>query len=160
MDRQFLEFWGNVFLAAAKGQKQLEGLAPWMKGMDVGSDDWVSLFQNIYGLDAYSAGSTAWDQAKKQFQSSLKEWLTLLDVVPRSELEAIKKKNLTLEKKLANLKDTIQNLQQLLSEKGIPSSKAMLDFSRLMEKQSNQFQELMDGVSRAFKIEKDTPSAD
>ena len=27
MDRQFLEFWGNSILVAAKGQKQLEDLA-------------------------------------------------------------------------------------------------------------------------------------
>jgi hypothetical protein len=32
MDRQFLEFWGNFMLNAAKSQKQLEDLTAWMKG--------------------------------------------------------------------------------------------------------------------------------
>jgi hypothetical protein len=31
MDSQFLEFWGNYLLAAAKGQKQLEDLNQWIR---------------------------------------------------------------------------------------------------------------------------------
>jgi hypothetical protein len=155
VDRQFLEFWGNVLLTAAKGQKQLEELAPWMRGMRADSSKWESLFRNIYGIDAEKTGSAAWDKAMQQFQSSLKEWLTLLDVVPRGDVEALQKKNQVLEQKILDQKTTIQQLQQLLNEKGIPSSKAMLDFSDLMQKQSQQFQDLMGSMAGAFKSDID-----
>jgi hypothetical protein len=160
MDRQFLEFWGNVLLATAKGQQQLEQLAPWLKGMGADSPEWAGLFKKIYGLENSLAGSKAWEQALQQFQSSLKEWMALFDMVPRSELTAAQKKNQELEQQLVDQQATIEQLQQLLNEKGIPSSKAVLDFSNLMQKQSKQFQKLMGNLGDVFKTDKDTSEED
>jgi len=151
MDRQFLEFWGRVLLSAAKGQQQLEELAPWLKGMGADSHEWAGLFSKIYGLDTISSGSKAWDQAMQQFQTSLKEWMTLFDMVPRSELVAAQKKNQELEHQLSRQQATIKQYQQLLDEKGIPSSEAVLEFSNLMQKQSEQFQQLMGSIGEVFK---------
>ena len=156
MDRQFLEFWGNSILVAAKGQKQLEDLAHWASGAGAISDEWADLFRRAYGLSLETSESNARDQAMKQFQSSLKDWLALMNVVPKGELEALKKKCQALEQKLAAQQDTIRQLQQLLSEKGLPISDAVLDFSRLMEQQSRQFQELMGNVGRAFNKDADS----
>ena len=151
MDKKFLEFWGNLLLATASGQQQLEELAPWFKGAGPDSNALNSLFQRIYGLGSEAYGSQAWEQAKQQLQSSYKEWMALFDMVPRSELTDVKKKNQELEKQLADQQTTIEQLQQLLNEKGIPSSKAVLEFSHLMQKQSDQFQKLMGTIGDAFK---------
>ena len=159
MDRQFLEFWGNVLLTAAKGQQQLEELAPWLKDMGADSHEWASLFRKIYGLDTNLSGTQAWDQATRQFQSSLKEWLALFDMVPRSELTEAQNKIKDLEQQLTDQQVTIAQLQELLNQKGIPSSKAVLEFSHLMQKQSDQFQELMGSIGNVFKSEKDTPKS-
>jgi len=154
MDRQFLEFWGNLLLATAKGQQQIEDLAPWMQGMGSDSHEWASLFRKIYGLEPKFTGSKAWDQAIQQIQTSLKEWMAIIDMVPRSELTAAQKRNQELEKLMAEQQTTIEQLQKLLDEKGIPSSKAMLDFSRLMQTQSEQFQDLMASLGEAFETDK------
>ena len=50
MDKQFLEFWGNFMLNAAKSQKQLEDMAEWMKGGFTGFQDLTSMFEKVYGL--------------------------------------------------------------------------------------------------------------
>ena len=54
MDRQFLEFWGNFLLSAAKSQKQLEDMTEWMKGGLKGFEELTSLFRKIYGLGRLS----------------------------------------------------------------------------------------------------------
>ncbi len=160
MDRKFLEFWGNVLLATAKGQQQLEQLAPWLKDMGADSPEWANLFSKIYGLDTSLSGSKAWEQAKQRFQSSLKEWMALFDMVPRSELKAAQKKNQALKQQLTDQQATIEQLQQLLNKKGIPSSKAVLEFSNLIQKQSEQFQKLMGSIGDVFKPDKDTPASE
>jgi hypothetical protein len=158
MDTHFLEFWGNVLLTAAKGQKQMESLAPWLKSMGADASQWARLFQNIYGIATDPSDSAAWDRARRQFQSSFKEWLALFDVVPRSEVDAANKKNLQLEQEIAGQQKTIEHLRQLLEERGVPSSKAVLDFSRLMHKQSQQFQDLMGSMGKAFESVKQKTS--
>jgi len=150
MDKKFLEFWGNLLLASAKGQQQLEEMAPWLKGAGLDSDGLGSLFQKSYGLDTAADGSKTWEQARQQFQTSFKEWMALLDMVPRKELTAVEKKNQELRQELTDQQVTIEQLQRLLNEKDIPSSKAMLDFTRLMQTQSAQFQDLMASVGAFF----------
>ncbi len=156
MDRQFLEFWGKSILAAAKGQEQLEDLSNWIRGLGAGSENWTALFRQTYGLEPETSDSKAWDQAMKQFQSSLKSWLFLMNLVPSGELEALQKKCQALEQKVAAQQGTIRHLQQLAGEKSIPVSDAVLNFSRLMEQQSRQFEELMGSVGKAFSKETDS----
>jgi len=156
MDKQFLEFWGNVLLAAAKGQQQLDDLAPWIKGAGPDSHEWGNLFRKIYGLGPDPADPAAWNQAMRLFQSSLKEWMALFDMVPRGELAALQKKNRELEERVARQEATIELLRQRLDEKGIPSPNTVLDFSRLMQKQSQQFQDLMKSMGAGFKKDEDT----
>ncbi len=160
MDRQFLEFWGNVLLATAKGQQQVEALAPWLRGFGGDSPEWTGLFSKIYGLDTKMSGSKAWDQAMQQFQSSLTEWMALFDMVPRSELAAAQKKNQQLAQQLADQHATINQLQELLAEKGIPSSKAVLEFSKLVQRQSEQFHKLMGSIGKVFKSDQDHPPSE
>ena len=155
MDRQFLEFWGNSILAAAKGQKQLDDLARWMRGLGSGSEDWTAMFRQFYDLGTEAADSNAWDQAMKQFQSSLKDWLDLMNLAPKIEIEKLQKKCRALEEKIAAQQDTIRQLQKRAGEKGDHLSNAVVDFSRLMEQQSKQFQELMGSVGKAFSKDTD-----
>jgi len=159
MDKQFLEFWGNLLLATAKGQQQIEDLVPWLKGAGLDSNALSGLFQKIYGLGSHASGTQAWEQARQQFQTSLKEWMSLFDMVPRSELTDVKKKNQELKEQLADQQATIEQLQKLLNAKGIPSSKAVLEFSDLMQKQSEQFQTLMGSINDAFKSNTDATNS-
>jgi hypothetical protein len=148
MDRHFLEFWGNFLLQAAKGQKQLEDLTKWSKQACINCGDFAALFRQVYGLEQPEQDSPdyqkIWKKAEEDFRKSFQDYLSLLSVVPREEYEE-------LEEKLAEREKTIQQLRQLLSDKGLDLSVVTLEFQQLMEKQGEQFQELMQNFGEAFK---------
>ncbi len=89
MDRQFLEFWGNFLLNAAKGQQPLEDMGKWMGGRFTGFDALSNLFQKVYGLEKVEEESPdylkMWTGAREDFTKSFKDYLALLGVVPREE---------------------------------------------------------------------------
>ena len=59
MDRQFLEFWGNYLLAAAKGQKQLEDMNQWLNQGFSGYEELTAMFKKFYGLERHLVIGTA-----------------------------------------------------------------------------------------------------
>ncbi len=157
MDRQFLEFLGSFFLNAAKGQKQLEDMTQWIGGGFSGSDELTSMFRKFYGMNGLPLASPdnakAWEKASENFKKSYHEWLNLMSVIPKSEYQILGKKCEALEEKVATQDETIRHLRNLLSEKGLPYADAVQGFTKMMEKQGHQFQELMDSVGKAFKKE-------
>ncbi|MGD9120919.1 MAG: hypothetical protein PVG59_09570 [Desulfobacterales bacterium] len=155
MDRQFLEFLGTFLLNAAKGQKQLEDMTRWIGGGFSGFDDLTRMFRKFYGMNGLPLASPdyarAWESASENFKKSYHEWLNLMNVIPKSEYQALKKKCTALEEKVASQDKTIRQLRKLLSEKGLPYADAVKGFTQMMEVQGHQFQELMDSLGKAFK---------
>ena len=159
MDRQFLEFWGNFLLNAAKGQKQLEDMAKWMGSGFTGFDELTSLFRKIYGLEGVSKESSdylkMWSGAQEDFKKSFKDYLALLGVVPRDEYMALVKKYEELKEKCESLEETVRHLRMLLSEAKIEEYHNVAGhFEELVKKQGDQFQKVMDSLSQMF--QKDT----
>lgn len=163
MDTQFLEFWGNFMLNAARGQKQLEDLEKWMRGGFTGYEELTSLFRKIYGLEGVSKESSdyqkIWTGAQETFKESLKDYLALMGVVPREEYLTLVKKYEELKEKVASHEETIKHLRMLLSE---AKNKEYQDlaghFDELVKKQGDQFQKVMEGLGQVFK--KDSSSQD
>ena len=157
MDRQFLEFLGNFLISAAKGQKQLEDMTQWISCGFSGFDELTNMFRKFYGINGLPLASPdntkAWEKASENFKKSYHEWLNLMSVVPKSEYQILEKKCEALEEKVASQDKAIQHLRNLLSEKGMPYADAVQGFNEIMEKQRRQFQELMDGIGKAFKKE-------
>ena len=154
MDRQFLEFLGNFFLNAAKGQKQLEDMAQWIGGGLSGFEELSGMFRKFYGINGQPLSAPdstkAWEMASENFKKSYHEWLDLMNVIPKSEHQALEKKCAALEKKVALQDETIRELRKLLGEKGLPFTDAVDGFTRMMEAQGRQFQELMVNLGKAF----------
>jgi hypothetical protein len=155
MDRQFLEFWGNFLLLAAKGQKQLEDLAKWSGQGFFNSGDFIASFRKFYGLENLDQGSPdyqkMWKKAEEGFRDSYRDYLSLLGGVPREEYEELVRKCEELKEKLADREETVKQLRMLLSEKGLDFDAVTLGLQKLMEKQSDQFQKLMKGFDELFK---------
>jgi hypothetical protein len=155
MDKNFLEFWGNLLLNAARGQKQLEDLGEWMHQGLKGFEDITALFRKIYGLE--KSGELRpdylelWNRAGEDFNKSYKDYLNLLGVVPREEYLALVKKYEELKEKAASQEETIQHLRMLLSDvKGAGYEKVTGQFDDLLKNQSEQFQKLMNNFERVF----------
>ena len=156
MDKNFLEFWGNFLINAAKGQEQLENMTKWVRQDFTGFEEMTALFQKVYGLDKVNQVNPAYPQmfndAQANFKKSFNDYLNLLGVVSRDEHLELMKKYEELKEKAASQEETIKYLRMLLGEaKGIDASQVTKSVDELVKKQTDQFQKLMDSFSKSFK---------
>lgn len=156
MNRQFLEFWGNFLINAAKGHKQLEDMAKWINQDFKGYDELTNMFKTCYGLGNVEADTSsdmsAWENAAKDFQKSFKEYLSLIGVVSRDEHLKLLKDYEDMKKKVADQEKTIKHLRMLLDERQTADQAEIVkSYQDLMQKQSAQFQELTDVFGQFFK---------
>jgi len=159
MDRQFLECFGQLFLKAAKDQKQLEDVVRWMKG---GFDEYgelTDIFRKFYGLEELPPNTPgyadAFEKASEKFKASFNEWIAFTSVVPKDKYLALEKKYETLKDKIAAQDETIQHLRNLIRYKDVPQADAVKHFTEMLEKQAEQFTGLMERASKAYKKDTD-----
>ena len=156
MDRHFLEFWGNFLINAAKGQKQLQDMSKWMQQGFKGFDEFADMFRKFYGLEHMEKDTSSymetWKKASENFQKSFKDYLRLMGVVPKDEHLELVRKYEDLKEKVAAQEETIKHLRMLLEEKKVETQGELVQgFQEIIEKQSEQFQETMETLSRFFK---------
>ena len=157
MNRHFLEFWGKALLQAAQSQKQLEDLAKWCQRGIFSFQDYSQLFKTSYGLDQVKEDSpdyfSIWNKAAENFQESFKEYLHIFGVVPREEYADLAQRHEELQAKVAEQEEIIKLLRLLLEEKGLGLTATSLEFQRLVEKQGDQFQKLIQSLGESAKPE-------
>ncbi len=150
MDPKFLEFWGKALLAAAQGEKQLSDITQWFSQGFKGTEELTRQFARLYGLTPGPQGASPfspdWQQASESFKQSFRQFLDLLEVVPRSDHEALKEKYESLQEKCRQQQKVIDRLEKLLAEK-VTGGEAASGFQKLMQEQSRQFQDLMEALT-------------
>ena len=158
MDRNFYEFWGQMFLNLAKGQKQIEDFRKWFGQGLMGYESMNAMFRKAYGLDRIEEESPdyaeIWKKSVETFQKSFREGLSLMEVVPKGEYEKLVQKCAALEKTTAEQEETIRTLKRLLTEEasGAPAA-ALEDLQGLLRDQQTQFQELVKNMTLLFEKE-------
>ena len=158
MDSQFLEFWGNLLVNASKEQRRQKDLYKWIQQGFNGFDDLTKMFKKFYGLDHLEKDSPyyleALNKASENFLDSFKDYLDLMNMVPKDQYLALVQKNEALKEKAADQEETIKNLQLLLEEKRAESQDEFTQgFQKLIDKQSKQFQKTMEAFGTFFKKE-------
>lgn len=161
MDRNFFEFWGQLFLNVAKGQQQLEDLNALLRqGLD-GYESVRTMFRNMYGLDETSElfpdNVALWEKTSGNFQASLRQLMDFWGVVPKQDQQALISKCDTLEKKVEQQEQMIRHLRSLLVGKQ-DTAVATKDFQDLLVKQQKEFETLVNTMGFAFE-EKKKPSS-
>ncbi len=160
MDSQFLEFWGNALIQAARSQRQMkEGNVyqqsmndafKWMKQGFDGFEQMSEMFRKAYGLEYKDETDPdymkSWKTAMSAFQDSYRQFMDLMGMVPRDEHMELVEKYEALKEKSAEQEETIRHLRMLLSDKGVDQRRVVEEFQDLVRKQSHQFQELMSNV--------------
>jgi hypothetical protein len=147
MDPKFLEFWGELLLGAAKGHRQLKETADWMNQGLTWFGDMGALFRRAYGLEAEPEKSPdfqqQWEKAAEAFRSSMKEYCSLLGVVPMKEYTDLLSRCEEMEKKGAEREERIRQLEMLLAAGGIGPGALPEEVRKLVNLQAEQFTELM-----------------
>ena len=147
MDPNFLEFWGETLLGAARGQRQLAEAADWMnQGLSL-FGDMGALFRRAYGLEGVPEKTpeflSQWEKASEAFRSSMKEFNSLLGVVPIREYMDLLSRFEELEKKIGEREERIRHLETLLAGASFGREPLQGDLHRLVSLQTEQFAELM-----------------
>jgi hypothetical protein len=154
MDNQFLEFWGNFLIQTARGQRQLDDMIKWMGQGLKGVEDLSEMFRKVYGLDGTKKDTPeylqTWEKASREFMKSFENWSESMGMIPPGIHQELVKKYEVLKKKAASQEETIRRLKMLLAEKGSSPIDEVKNFQDLMQKQADQFQQLMDGLGKAF----------
>jgi len=147
MDPKFLEFWGELLLGAAKGQRQLKETADWMNQGLSSFGDMGALFRRAYGLEAAQEKSPdfpqRWEEASEAFRSSMKEYCSLLGVVPMKEYMDLLSRYEETEKKVAEREERIRHLETSLAAESLGREPLQGDLQKLVSLQAEQFAELM-----------------
>lgn len=163
MDKNSMEFWGNYLLSAARGQQNLEDMAKWFQQGFHGFENLTEMFGKAYGLNQEKEGSPdylgAWMKAQEDFRKSFSEFFSLVGFVsPNEHLELVKKYE-ELKEKAASQEETIKHLRMLLTEATNKEYReASKQFDDLVQKQSEQFQEVMEQFGQIFKTNDEPPA--
>ncbi|CAB5134460.1 hypothetical protein D3OALGA1CA_3457 [Olavius algarvensis associated proteobacterium Delta 3] len=151
MDRQFLEFWGNFLLSAAKGHRQVDDMSRWMAQGMKGVQDLNDMFRKVYGLEqAPGSDPDMLTSAQSAFQNGYKTYLEAMGVVPKSDYTALKRQFEALQQQAEEHETTIRNLRMELSECKLSQGDTVRGFQELIQVQSDQFRELTDSFGRFF----------
>ncbi len=155
MDKNFMEFWGNFLLSAAKGKRQLDEMARWIDQGFSGLEDLDNLFRQFYRMNSESPDyPETLKKAEADFRKSFKDYLSLFGVVPRDEHLELMKKYEELKEKVAAQEETIKHLRMLLEEQGVDQGKVITGFEKMIAEQNEQFRELMQSFSKFYKTDK------
>jgi hypothetical protein len=148
MDENFLEFWGNFLLSAARKKKQVDDVTAWMQKGFTGFEEMTAMFRKFYGLDQMSEQSADYkkmtEKAMQDFQQSFREYMGALDFVPRREHLNLVEKYENLKEKCSAQEETIRHLKMLLNAKGIDQ------FQHLIKDQGELFQNMIKSFGQYF----------
>lgn len=151
MDKHFLEFWGNLLLAAAKGQAQLQDLSHWMDQGMSGSQPLNDLFRKFYGVDRQTqAADPLFETARRAFEEAFRAYLKALGAVPLSDYAALEKQREALQKKTDEQEAVVRKLRLEISESRLAQGDVLRGFQELVQIQSEQFQKLTESVGGFF----------
>ena len=164
MDKQFLEFWGNMMLSSAKGQQQLDDIMKWFSGNFTEFKDITSTFCKMYGIDPEAQKAPGnlniWQKAFDEFQKSFGELAIMMDLVPRKDYIALSRENQDLKKRLSELEEGIAHQRALLAEKATASSgEGLKGFQELINEQAKQYQDFMKNIGNVFEEKPSSPEA-
>ncbi len=119
-----------------------------------GMEEMSVMFRKFYGLDNMEKNTAdcmkAWEKNSAEFQESFKQFLAMFGVVPKEEYISLVKKYEELKKRVGDQEETIRHLQLLLGEKSADQGETVKVFQSLIEKQSEQFMEMMNAVGQYF----------
>jgi uncharacterized protein YdiU (UPF0061 family) len=153
MNWQFYDFWGNFLLEIARSQKQMEDMANWMRQGFEALNDMGVLFRNSYGstMPPHDAdqNSPSWQQTVSDFQKAFAQYAGQWGWVSQEEYDQAVEERDQLRQKSEEQKKTIEQLRELLTQKGMGHAELFSHLQDSLNKQSSQFQELMRTIGGA-----------
>jgi chromosome segregation ATPase len=144
MDEKILEFWGNLFLNMAQGKHQMDNLSAWMKD---GFEELSAMYEKMNDLYKLSDQGEEYKKTAqkltREFQNSLKDYLSMMGIVSKDEFLTLVEKYEKLKQKCADQEETIRHLRMLLNAKETDQNNVMDEMQDIARNQSEFFKKMM-----------------
>ncbi len=154
MDKNFLEFWGNFLINAAKGQEQIENLQRLANEGFKACEFQMNLFRELYDLkkntDTPAMNDQIWEKAVLDFMKSYQEFIGLLGLVPRRTYDELARENDDLKKKITDLEKSLRSRRKKTGRQETDPDLVVKGLEGLMKKQADQFQTLMASYGKLY----------
>lgn len=162
MDANFLEFFGQMLIQTAKGQRQMDQFGQWMRqGFSATNTPGFSdTFQRIYGLTDISKESDQYtrlfQKAQADFLMAYGEFMGLMGLVPEKKYKQLEEEYQSLEKKYLAQEKKITQLKAKLGKSNNPSDDLTDQLTDLIKQQKNEFSTTIKSLSSIFDLKKKT----
>lgn len=148
VNNDFFKFWAEFFRQTAAGQQRVTNMADWIQSGCPQNNALADLLRNCYGLPAArTSGGDLWQKTVTEFLAAVNTYAPLWGWVPLARYDRLKRKTEGLERKIAAQERTIQQLDELLNEKGLGHAALMTRFQNLINDQTQAFDELMQTIT-------------
>lgn len=154
MNKEILEFWGNVLIQAARNQRMLEDIAKWVHSgyeiMNVQNDFWTALREKGRISERGAVDAAMRDRDSEEYRKAYREFLKIFGMVSMEDYQEVLRKNEALEKRLEESRRTIQKTP--MTGKGVIGMQREMEkgLQELVDKQSEQFKELMESIREFY----------
>jgi uncharacterized coiled-coil protein SlyX len=123
-------------------------MAQWIQAGCPPDNGLADLLRSCYGLPAAQAmGGDLWQKTVTEFLTALNTYAPLWGWVPLARYDRLKRKTERLERKIAAQERTIQQLDELLTERGLGHAALMMRFQDLINDQTQAFDDLMQTIT-------------
>ncbi len=157
MDKNLLEFWGQIFLNAARSQQQMED---WNKWFSIDSFGKNKLFSSLLNQpetqkteeitpEILEIARKATDAYKEVFKASL----SLFDVVAKEDYDELLKENELLKEKVKAQENIIKNRRNQPEKDIFEQQEVVNNLTEIVKDQTQQFQDLMKQMGKYYKKE-------
>jgi hypothetical protein len=157
---QYLDSLGNMFLNAARGQKQIEEFSKLMGFGLLNFQSWNEPANRFFGFDTLGKSTTEvmkfYRRILEEFQQSIKGFLSLMDLVPKRDYLELLQQYEDLKKRSRETGGI--GLENILQEGLSLQSEGLRYFEELAKKQTKEFQNLMTSFTQILAETKKAPS--
>jgi len=157
MDKNLLEFWGQIFLNAARSQQQMEDWNKWFSIDGFGKNKLFSSLLNQPETqkteeitpEILEIARKATDAYKEVFKASL----SLFDVVAKEDYDELLKENELLKEKVKAQENIIKNRRNQPEKDIFEQQEVVNNLTEIVKDQTQQFQDLMKQMGKYYKKE-------
>jgi hypothetical protein len=160
MDKNFLEFWGQSFLNAARSQQQMEDVSK-MLGQNISKEN--PIMNSILKACGWQKPENASPEeileltkkATDAYKEFIKAYLVMFDVVSKEDYNDLLKENEGLKEKIVEQENTINNYKNQSGKDNFDQNhdqdEVVNNLSKIVKNQTQQFQELVKQVNQYYK---------
>ena len=156
MDANFLEFFGQMLIQAAKGQRQMDQFSNLMQqGLNATNrSEFSDTFQRLYGLTDISKESDQYtglfQKTQADFIAAYGEFMGLMGLVPEKKYKQLEEEYQALEKKCLAQEKKIAQLEAKLGKSNNPGDDLTDQLSDLIKQQKSEFNNTIKALSSLF----------